>query len=306
MTKPAVRSRTAPFSIKPATRVKMAPYLFILPFFLFFAIFGLYPTLYGLWISLHTGISEYVFVGLRNYTLVVQDPLFWKSMGNGAKLAAGSFFIILPLALGVALLINQPHIARRKGYFATFFFTPNITSAVAVAFIFGLVFNRDFGVLNAALGHVGIDPIAWTRDPKWTIPALIIIVTWRYLGINILYFLAGLQNVPQELIEAAKIDGANAFQRFRGVTLPLLKPIMMFIVFQALLGSFNMFTEAYLLAGKGGGPQNSLLFPTSLLYDQAFRLQNFGYSAALGYIFTLIMLLFSLFQLKMFNLKDQG
>jgi ABC-type sugar transport system permease subunit len=277
-----------------------------MPFFLFFAVFGLFPILYGFWISLHSGISEYVFVGLDNYLLVVQDPLFWKSMGNGAKLAAGSFFVVLPLALGVALLINQPHIAKRKGYFATFFFTPNITSAVAVAFIFGLVFNRDFGVLNAVLGRLGVEPISWTRDPRWTIPALIIVVTWRYLGINILYFLAGLQNVPQELIEAAKIDGASPFQRLVHVILPLLKPVMMFIVFQALLGSFNMFTEAYLLAGKGGGPQNSLLFPTTLLYDQAFRLQNFGYSAALGYVFTMIMLVFSLFQLKMFNLREQG
>jgi ABC-type sugar transport system permease subunit len=292
--------------LKPADRVKAAPYLFIMPFFLFFAVFGLFPILYGFWISLHSGISEYVFVGLDNYLLVVQDPLFWKSMGNGAKLAAGSFFVVLPLALGVALLINQPHIAKRKGYFATFFFTPNITSAVAVAFIFGLVFNRDFGVLNAVLGRLGVEPISWTRDPRWTIPALIIVVTWRYLGINILYFLAGLQNVPQELIEAAKIDGASPFQRLVHVILPLLKPVMMFIVFQALLGSFNMFTEAYLLAGKGGGPQNSLLFPTTLLYDQAFRLQNFGYSAALGYVFTMIMLVFSLFQLKMFNLREQG
>ncbi len=284
----------------------MAPYLFILPFFLAYAIFGLYPTLYGLWLNLHTGINEYVFVGLQNFSMVLNDSLFWKSMWNGTKLAFGSLFIILPLALAVALLINQPFIAKRKGYFATFFFTPNITSAVAVAFIFGLIFNRDFGVLNVLLGMIGIEPIAWLRNPLWTMPALIIVTTWRYLGINILYFLAGLQNVPRELIEAAKIDGASAFQRFLYVTLPLLRPVMMFIVFQAILGSYNMFTEAFLLGNRGFGPQNSLLFPTSLLYDQAFRGQNFGYSAALGYVFTMIMLIVSLFQLRLFRLKDIG
>jgi ABC-type sugar transport system permease subunit len=292
--------------LKPATRIKTAPYLFILPFFAAFGIFGLYPTLYGLWLSVNSGIDVQTFSGLKNFQLVFQDMQFWKSMWNGTKLAGGSLFIVLPIALGVALLVNQPFIAKKKGYFATFFFTPNITSAVAVAIIFSFIFNRDFGLLNTFLGVFGVDAIGWLTDPAWTMPALILLTIWRFLGINILYFLAGLQNVPYELIEAAKIDGANVFQRFLHITLPLLRPIMMFIVFQAVLGSYNMFTEAFLLADKSFGPQNSLIFPTMYLYDQGFRMLNFNYSAAVGYVFTIIMLIVSLFQLKLFNLKEQS
>ncbi|KKI91098.1 hypothetical protein WQ54_16735 [Bacillus sp. SA1-12] len=292
--------------MKPATRLKFAPYLFISPFFILFVIFGLYPILYGLWLSVHSGIDVQVFSGLKNFKLVLTDLMFWKSMWNGTQLALGSLLVVLPIALGVALLINQPFIAKRKGHFATFFFTPNITSAVAVGIIFGMIFNKDFGLLNASLNFFGIESIGWLTDPQWTIPSLILLTVWRFLGINILYFMAGLQNVPNELIEAAKIDGANVFQRFMFITLPLLQPIMMFIVFQAVIGSYNMFTEAFLLGNKGFGPQNSLIFPTMYLYDQGFRMLNFNYSAALGYVFTIIMLIVSLFQLKMFNLKDQG
>jgi ABC-type sugar transport system permease subunit len=225
-------------------------------------------------------------------------------MMNGLKATGGSVFIILPIALLVALLINQPFIEKKKGLFATFFFTPNITSAVAVAIIFGLIFNKPFGILNNALAVVGIDPIGWLENPKWTIPALIILLTWRYLGINILYFLAGLQNIPQEITEAAKIDGANPVQRLWYVTLPLLRPIMTFIVFQAIIGSFTMFAEPFVLAGPGqSGPEQSLLFPTMYIYQQAFRLQNFGYSSAIGYVFTLILLIVGMIQIKMFQEK---
>ncbi|MFH5184957.1 carbohydrate ABC transporter permease [Paenibacillus sp. TAB 01] len=286
---------------KPSLLVKAAPFVFIAPFFIHFAAFHVYPTFYGLYLSLHAGIGKLTFIGAKNYELVLQDSRFWNSMWNGVKLTGGSVFIILPVALGVALLVNQPFVEKRKGFFATFFFTPNITSAVAVALIFSLIFNRSFGVLNALLSMVGIEPVAWLQNPNWTMPALILVSLWRYLGINILYFMAGLQNIPHELIEAAKMDGANAVQRFWNVTLPMLRPILTFIVFQAIVGSFNMFAEAYLLAGGGGGPGDSLLFPTMYLYEQAFRSQNFGYSSAIGYVFTAILLLVGALQLKLFQ-----
>lgn len=292
--------------LKSAIRFKMAPFLFISPFFIAYAVFGLYPTLFGLWLSLHQGLDIYSFAGLQNYALVLKDQLFWKSMWNGTKLAIGSLFFILPFALGIALLINRPHIAKRKGYFATFFFTPNITSAVAVGIMFGFIFNQESGVLNKFLGVFGIEKISWLNDPLWTMPALVLLCTWRYLGVNILYFMAGLQNVPSDLIESAKIDGASAFQRLWNITLPMLRPIMTFIVFQAILGSYSMFSEAFILAGKGFGPEQSLLFPTSYMYDEAFRGNNFPYSSALGYVFTILMLIIGLIQLKFFRVKNQG
>lgn len=289
-----------------AFRFKMAPFLFICPFFIVYAIFGLYPSLFGLWLSFHQGMDTYNFAGLQNYILVLKDQLFWKSMWNGTKLAIGSLFFILPFALGIALLINRPHIAKRKGYFATFFFSPNITSAVAVGIMFGFIFNHESGVLNMFLGLFGIEKISWLNDPVWTMPSLILLCTWRYLGVNILYFMAGLQNVPADLIEAAKIDGANPFQRLWHVTIPMLRPIMTFIVFQAILGSYSMFGEVFILAGKGFGPEQSLIFPTSYMYDTAFRGNDFPYSSALGYVFTILMLIIGLIQLKFFNVKNQG
>ncbi|MFD0697425.1 carbohydrate ABC transporter permease [Paenibacillus sp. GCM10027628] len=291
---------------KSAFRLKMAPFLFISPFFIAYAIFGLYPTLFGLWLSFQQGLDNYDFAGLQNYMLVIKDELFWKSMWNGTKMAMGSLFIILPFALGIAVLINRPHIAKRKGYFATFFFTPNITSAVAVGILFDFIFNQESGVLNMFLGLFGTPKISWLNDPLWTMPALVILCTWRFLGINILYFMAGLQNVPADLIEAAKIDGANSIQRLWHITLPLLRPIMTFIVFQAILGSYSIFSEVFILAGKGFGPEQSLIFPTSYMYDEAFRSNNFPYSSALGYVFTILMLIIGLLQLKFFNVKNQG
>jgi arabinosaccharide transport system permease protein len=290
--------------IKQSKWFKLAPYLFISPFVIHFAVFSLYPTLYGFWLSLYQGVSKLTYSGFKNYLLVMNDDVFWKSMWNGLKASGGSVFIILPIALMVALLINQPFVERKKGWFATFFFTPNITSAVAVAIIFGFIFNRSFGILNTVLAFAGIDPIGWLENPKWTLPALIILLTWRYLGINILYFMAGLQNIPKELTEAAKIDGANAVQRLWYVTLPLLRPIMTFIVFQAVIGSFTMFAEPFVLAGPGqSGPEQSLLFPTMYIYQQAFRLQNFGYSSAVGYVFTVILLIVGIIQIRLFQEK---
>ncbi|GGD79723.1 carbohydrate ABC transporter permease [Paenibacillus nasutitermitis] len=283
-----------------------APFLFISPFFIAYAVFGLYPMLYGFWLSLQKGSSDYSFAGFANYLYVLKDLFFWKAMWNGTQLALGSLVIILPVALGVALLLSRPAVAGKKGFFATFFFTPNITSAVAVGIIFKLILERDSGVLNKFLSLFGVEPIGWLKDPAWTMPALIILCTWKFLGVNILYFLAGLQSVPQELIEAAKIDGAKPLQRLGYVILPLLRPIMTFVVFQCLLGSFGMFSEAFILAGSGFGPENSLVFPTSYLYDQAFRRLDFTYSAALGYVFTILMLVVGMIQLKLFNVKNQG
>jgi ABC-type sugar transport system permease subunit len=283
-----------------------APFLFISPFFLAYAVFGLYPMLYGFWLSLQKGTSDYSFAGFSNYIFVLKDAFFWKSMWNGTQLAFGSLFIILPIALSVALLLNRPNISSKKGFFATFFFTPNITSAVAVGIIFKLLLERDSGVLNHLLSFFGVVPIGWLKDPSWTMPALIILCTWKYLGINILYFLAGLQSVPKELIEAAKIDGAKPTQRLWYIILPLVRPIMTFVVFSTLLGSYGMFGEAFILAGSGFGPENSLVFPTSYLYDQAFRRLDFTYSSALGYVFTILMLIIGIIQLKLFNVKNQG
>jgi ABC-type sugar transport system permease subunit len=292
--------------LKSSTRLKLAPILFICPFFIAYAIFGLYPFLFGLWLSFHQGTDTYIFSGFENYVQVMKDSLFWKAIWNGTKLALGSLFFILPVALGIALLINRPNIAKKKGYFATFFFSPNITSAIAVGVVFNLLFNQESGVINMFLSLFNIEKIGWLTDSFWTMPALILLCAWRYMGVNILYFMAGLQNVPQDLIEAAKMDGAMAFQRFWHITLPMLRPMMTFIVFQGILGSYSIFGEVFIIANKGFGPEQSLIFPTGYIYDESFRQSNFPYSASMGYVFTILMLLIGLIQLKFFNVRIQG
>jgi ABC-type sugar transport system permease subunit len=284
----------------------MAPYLFISIFFIAYGVFGFYPTLYGLWLSFQGGIDHFTFVGFKHYIEVFHDALFWQSMWNGTKMALASLLIITPLAMGVAILINQRRIAKYKGFFATFFFTPNITSAVAVGVIFSLIFDPSVGMLNRLIGLFGLPSVQWLQDPHWTMPSLVIVIIWRALGINILYCLAGLQNVSQDLGEAAKIDGANSFQSFWHITLPAMRPVMAFIVFQAILGSYNMFTEAFVLAGKGFGPADSLVFPTTYLYQQAFQAENYGYSAAVGWVFTLILVIIGIVQLKFFRLREEN
>lgn len=281
---------------------RITPYLFISPFFVGYAIFFFYPVAHALYLSFfrQVGIgSSPAFVGVENYIKLLSDATFVKSVINTSYYAAGSVFIIVPVALALGLALNVPRLPLR-GFFRFFFFTPLITSGVVVAIIFNLVFNQPYGLLNNyILSPLGLPELGWLLDPALVMPSIILVGLWRYTGVNALYFLVGLQNIPTEIMEAAALDGANRWQAFRYVTLPLLRPVLLFVVILAIVGSYNLFAEPFLLTGAEGGTRNAGLFMTMYLYLNGFRFLKFGYAAAIGYAMTIIILVLSLIQLKL-------
>lgn len=285
---------------------KYAPYIFISPFFIGYAVFFLFPVLWAARLSLFqmTGIgSAPVFVGLRNYLDLLQDDLFRRALGNTTYYALGSLLLITPAALGLALLLTRRQLRWRE-FFRLFFFTPNITSGVVVAIIFGLVFEHEYGLINnLILAPLGFAKIRWLLDAEFILPAIILLGLWRWTGINALYFMAGLQNIPVDVKEAAIIDGASRWQSFRHIILPLLRPVIIFVMTFAIIGSYNLFAEPALLTRDvAGGPDNGGLFMTMLLYMNGFRFLKFGYAAALGISLALIILVLTLLQLRLLGM----
>jgi arabinosaccharide transport system permease protein len=284
---------------------KAAPYFFIAPFFIAYAIFGAYPALHGLWLSFFEtqGLKTTSFVGFGNYAELLKDPRFVRALGNTTYYAAGSIFVILPVALAIALAINSKLVGN-KGFFTTAYFLPQVTSSIVVGIMFTMIFDYDYGMLNYYLSRIGIQGYRWLRIPQFAIPSLILLGLWRYTGVNSLYFLSGLQGIPDDIYEAATIDGANWWDEFIYITLPLLRPIGLFIVVQAIIGSYNLFAEPYILGGQssgGAGPGDSMLMMTAYLYINAFQFVKFGYASAIGYSITIIILFITLIQLKVFR-----
>jgi ABC-type sugar transport system permease subunit len=282
-------------------RRKLAPYLFISPFFVGYAIFFVLPVLASLRLSFfkQQGINaEPRFIGFENYVDLLQDDMFIKSLVNTTYYALGSIFIIVPLALILALILSVPKLRFRE-FFRLFFFTPNITSGVVVGIIFGLVFNEQYGLINNfILQPLGLQPVRWLRDEEWVMPAIIILGIWRFTGINALYFMVGLQNVPPEFREAALVDGANRWQVLRHVTLPLLRPVLAFVLSFAIIGSYNLFAEPVVLLGSAtGGPNNAGMTMTMFLYNTGFREIKLGYAAAIGYALAVIIVVLTVIQL---------
>ena len=287
---------------------RATPYLFISPFFIGFAIFGVFPLGWALYLSLFnaTGLLQApTFVGLGNYAGLLADGRFWHAFANTSLYGLGSIFVILPIALLLALMIDAPQV-RFKQLFRLGFFFPAITSSVVIAIMFGIVFDPGSGALNALLRAVHLPTQGWLIDPHWVIPSLVLMGIWSFAGINTLYFSAGLQNIPHELYEAARIDGATTWQVVRHVTLPLLRPTLLFTVVLAIIGSYNLFAQPYILLGGGGGPNDSGLFMTVYLYLTSFQDLRFGYASALGFAIAVIIMALSLIQLRFFGAFEEA
>ncbi len=277
-----------------------APYVFISPFFVFFAVFGLYPILYSLYLSFFKGFGfeERVFFGLGNYAYMLGDPRYIKAVLNTTYYAAGSVFILAPLALLLALAFNSRYLVL-KSFFKVAFFFPVITSFVVIAVIFVRVYDTDFGLLNTFLGWFGVGPVGWLTDPNAVMPSLILMGIWTYLGINSLYWLAGLSNISRDLYDAAHVDGASKLETFWYVTLPLLRPVTLFVVIQAIVGSYNLFAQPLLMTN--GGPADASLTITLYLYQQGFQYFNVGYASAIAYSMFVLLLLLSLLNIWIFR-----
>jgi len=275
---------------------RRAGYLFISPFFILFGIFGIFPLIFTLYLSFHKwdilGTTE--FVGLTNYIqLFTNDPLFWKSVGNTFSIWFLSTIPQLVVALFLAFFLNQAFL-KGKGLFRLAIFMPNVTSVVAVALVFSAIFGTEYGIVNYLLSLVGIDAINWKGSYFGTHIAIAVMVMWRWVGYNAIIYLAGLQSISKDLYEAATIDGASKFQQIIYITVPMLRPIIIFTVIQSTIGGMQLFAEP-MLFGEGGRYQG--LTMTLYLYQEAFNRFSFGYAAAIAWLLFFLIIIVSLINL---------
>ena len=233
------------------------------------------------------------FVGFKNYAQLLSDPLFWKAFRNTLEFLLIGGPLSIAVSLGAALMI-QSKLVRWKGFFRTAFFTPVVTTLVAVAVIWRFIYHPRFGLLNYLLSLVGIGGVDWLGDQHWAMPAIILMAVWKNFGYNMVIFIAGLQNIPAELYEAASIDGAGRLQQLRTITVPLLAPTTVYISILTMIGYFQLFSEPYVMTQ--GGPLNSTLSIVLLMYQQGFRWWNMGYSAALAFVLFAFILIGSVIQ----------
>ncbi|MGO4343255.1 carbohydrate ABC transporter permease [Pedococcus sp. 2YAF34] len=283
-------------------RQGLAAWVLALPFCLLFLVFTAWPVLQSLFMSftdtrsrdLRTPFAVDV-VGLENYAKAFSDPIFRKAMLNTAYFVVVGVPLTLLMALAAAVALDRG-IRRLRGLFRLGFYTPVITSIVAVAVVWRFLLERDYGLINTALGWVGIDGPNWLGDPHWAMPGLILMASWRNFGTGMIIFLAGLQAVPWMLHEAAAIDGAGAWRRFRHITLPLLRPTMLFVSVTTGIGYLQFFEEPFVMTN--GGPLNSTISMSMYTYRQ-FGFGNYGLAAAMSYIIFVIVAVVTAIQFRL-------
>lgn len=220
-------------------------------------------------------------VGINNYFRLVQDPLFWVALKNTLYFALVGGPLSVAASLGAALLVNH-RLTRGSTWWRTIFFLPVVTTLVAVAVVWRAIYHPRFGILNYGLSLVGIEAIDWLGDPRWAMPALILMAVWKSFGFNMVIFIAGLQSIPDRLYEAASVDGAGALAQLRHVTLPMLVPTFGFVSVTTAIGYLQLFAEPYVMTQ--GGPAHSTLSVVLFMYEQGFRWWNLGYAAATAFV----------------------
>lgn len=279
-----------------------AALLFLTPALAVLGLFFFLPAAAGFLLSL-TDFDLYAlgdlhnlrFVGFHNFAAVLRDPLFWTALGNTLYFSLVGGPLTVAVSLGAALLVNAKA-ARFKPLFRTVYFAPVVTTLVAVAIVFRFLYHPHFGALNRALALFGIPAIDWLGDPRWAMPAIILLAVWKNFGYNMIIFLAGLQAIPEELYEAAKIDGAGPLRQFRSVTLPMLGPTFLFVGIVTAIGYLQLFPEPYVMTY--GGPLNRTLSAVMLLYQQGFRWWRMGYAAAIAFLLCLVIAGATAFQMR--------
>jgi len=277
----------------------LSPYLFISPFLILFALFLFYPTISAFRLSFYSwnGVGAMVPVGFQNYLRMFSDDIFRQSLINGIVLFFMYVPIMLLLALVLAVVLNKPKFPG-KSFFRAAFYIPNITSTVAVAFVFLMVFDTRFGFVNSLLSFVSGTEVRFSwLSTTWAARTVIsVVVIWRWLGYNMILFLAGLQNISNELYEAAYLDGANPTQVFFRITLPLMKPILLFCTVLSTIGTFGLFIEPLLITG--GGPLYRTTTPVLYIYAETFTRLRMGYAASLSVVYFLLMFLLTAIQFR--------
>jgi len=270
-----------------------AAWLFLAPAAMVLGVFFLLPVMGAFVLSL-TDYDLYAladlhnlrFVALSNYWALLHRPLFWAALGHTVYFVAVGVPLSMLVSLCAALLLHSP-LARCKPLFRTVLFAPVVTTVVAVAVVWRYLFNTKYGLVNYMLGTIGIHPIDWLGNPHWAMPAIILFAVWKNLGYNMIIMLAGLQAIPSELYEAARMDGASAWRQFRHITLPMLAPTLLMVGILTISGYFQLFAEPYIITE--GGPLQSTVSVLYLMYDEGFKWWNLGSASAIAFLLFAIM-----------------
>lgn len=279
-----------------------AAILFLTPSLVLIGVFFFLPVVVGFALSL-TDFDLYSigdprnlrFVAFRNYVELASNSIFWIALRNTLYFALVGGPLTVLVALGAALLINA-RLTRFKAFFRTVYFAPVVTTLVAVAIVFRYLYHPRFGLINLALGHLGVPPIDWLGNPKLAMLSIIILAVWKGFGYIMIIFITGLQSIPEELYEAARIDGAGPWQQFKHVTIPMLGPTFLFVGIVTAIGQLQIFAEPYVMTR--GGPLNTTLTAVMMMYEQGFRWWRMGYAAAIAFILFLIISAATIVQMK--------
>jgi multiple sugar transport system permease protein len=286
-----------------STAEARAGWLFVTPALSLIGLFFAVPALMALVLSF-TDFDIYSigdpaltrFIGLANYRALLHSPLFWTALRNTLYYVAVGGPLSVAASLGAAVLIDS-RLTRWKPFFRSAFFAPWVTTLVAVALVWRYLYHPQYGPLNALLGMAGIGPIDWLGDPRWAMPSIILVSVWKNFGYNMLVFLAGLQAIPEELYEAAALDGAGAWHRFRHITLPQLGPTFLFVGVVTMIAACQIFSEPYVMTQ--GGPLKSTLTLVLFMYEQGFRWWRLGFAAAVAVVLCLLTLAGTVLQLSL-------
>ena len=275
-------------------RASVAGWLFATPALFVLGVFFGLPVLSALLLSL-TDFDLYAladrgnlrFVALGNYLDLLRTPMFWKALGNTTYFVVIGVPLSIAVSLGTALLLNSP-LVRLRALFRTALFAPVVTTLVAVAVIWRYLFHTSYGLVNWALGHAGIAPVDWLGDPRWAMPTIMLFAVWKNFGYNMVIFLAGLQAIPQDLYEAARIDGASRWRQFLHITLPQLGPVLLVVGVITVSGYFQLFAEPYVMTR--GDPLQSTVSVLYYMFEEGFKWWNLGRASAVAFLLFLIIL----------------
>lgn len=281
--------------MKTGTRYESrAGFALIAPAFFVIGFFFLLPVIAGLFLSFTDfdiyavgDVSNTRYVGLRNYITLLYDPKFWNALVNTFYFVGAGGLLSIAASLGAAMLVSS-HLGRFKGIFRTIYFAPVVTTVVAVSVVWRYLYHPRFGFLNQALGWFGIDPVDWLGDPNWAMPAIILMAVWKNFGYNMVIFIAALQSIPIQFYEAARIDGASAWNQFRHITIPMIRPSSLFVGLTTMIAYFQLFAEPYVMTR--GGPLDSTVSIVLLMYKEGFRWWNLGYAASIAFVLFVIIL----------------
>ncbi len=307
---PAPTSIELPAQRRRGLRRFWPQYVAVAPFYILFAIFGLFPIVFSIVLSFTNwdGIGDITFAGISQYRFLVEDPRFWTSVWNTVVIWVISTVPMLFLALVMAFILHQN--IRFKGFYRVAFFIPNVTSLVAVAVVFSSVFSDSFGLVNSALTALHVDTLPWLSS-SWGIKVTIaVMVIWRYTGYNAIIYLAGLQAVNTDLYEAARVDGASTTDIFFRITIPLLRPVILFTVITSTIGGLSLFTEPQVLFGTGanaasaGGPGDAGMTIVLYQYVQAFFNFDFGYASAISWALFILSAIVAFINFRLLSERD--